>query len=805
MSDDLKISLKLYRKLQLQKERLSSGPFEKKVIAETLASMERYKTATLLALQTGGLGIDQALSKRHRGASFRSWISANLVTLCCEGIPGAGKTVIASTVVDHLRLQSGLNPSVTRPASFLSGLLDSSVTSTFSMHKERAIQTGENLFGSIIKQLAEGHLQKFFPFVKNLYKARNRTHERPLSTDLVSMLGSMLRTFQHNYIVVDALDECTDEVKDSLLNGFDSLQKVCNLKIMLTSRPNTITGLSDYPNAGFLEIRARNEDIGRYISSRVPSEPRSFASFRKKPELVALVIGTMTLRCQGMFLLARLHLDSVARTMSAAALKANLQRLPRQLNTTYDGAIRRIEQQDDEHADLARRVLAWILYASRSMTILELQHALAIESTQSTQGIDEHIFNASDIIYSCAGLVTLDKKTDTIRMVHFSAQEYFSATRQTHFPNGQLTIAAACLKYLNSDLFSRGRFRDENEVENRRKECPFFDYAARFWGHHARESGSDEALFSTILDFMNSKSNLSCATQAAMRQFLYHSWTQYPTDSPVLPPLLIAANFGLVDITISLLEQGADVDEYAPTSNGIGALGIASQNGHLEIVKILLDRGANLHKAQSHGISPLYRAASMNHPKVVHCIVKHDSETIHLRNIWESSASNPYAAGASSQHTMLQYLFEQGAVVNVRGCHGNNVLHGTVCGGADPAIIRLIIGIAKEQGKMHSLLNGRNMYLKSPLHDAVERNRLAAVSVLLEYDPETGADLEGRTPLHWAVSKNYPALAKLLLEKNRDPGFVNKRVGPKFKDMTALEMAVEKQYMEIIKIISEVL
>ncbi|KAL9032897.1 MAG: hypothetical protein Q9180_006242, partial [Flavoplaca navasiana] len=166
-----------------------------------------------------------------------------------------------------------------------------------------------------------------------------------------------------------------------------------------------------------------------------------------------------------------------------------------------------------------------------------------------------------------------------------------------------------------------------------------------------------------------------------------------------------------------------------------------------------------------------------------------------------------YAAAANSQHSMLQWLYDKGAVVDVRGLHNNNVLHGTVCDGADPAIIRLIMETAIKQGKTHSVLNARNMHGKSPIMDAVERNRLAAVSVILQYEPldlET-TDNDGRTALHWAVLHNLPAMTKLLLEKSWSATFVNKRAGPKFKNMTALEMAVEKGYVEIIKIISEVL
>lgn len=115
--------------------------------------------------------------------------------------------------------------------------------------------------------------------------------------------------------------------------------------------------------------------------------------------------------------------------------------------------------------------------------------------------------------------------------------------------------------------------------------------------------------------------------------------------------------------------------------------------------------------------------------------------------------------------------------------------------------------IAIQKGKTQSVLNARNMHGKSPIMDAVERNRVAAVSVILQYEPLDLeiADNDGRTALHWAVPRHLPAMTKLLLAKSPSATFVNKRAGPMFKNMTALEMAVDKGYVEIIKIISEVL
>ncbi|KAI4236556.1 MAG: hypothetical protein L6R40_006112 [Gallowayella cf. fulva] len=905
-------------------------PFERKAVAETLTNLERYKTAFLLALQTVqsevsnsirrnlediGSDVRQSreaiewlrdsqldkdyemmlqwisplsfhlvhndnLQRRHgdtgdwilREPSFQSWLSAGLDTLCCEGIPGAGKTILASIVVDHLRLQGESRSTIHGSSSTTSGRTDSSLTYLFCTYKERATQTAENLFGSLVKQLAEAYPKRFSPYVKELYQTRNDTYERPLLADFVSMLASMLRSFRRNYIVVDALDECADEIKDSLMNGFETLQQICSLRMLFTLRPGTITGLLDLNKTAFLEIRARDEDIGEYLSSRISSERRSFASFKKKPELVTLAIETITASSRGMFLLARLHLDSVARATSAAALKASLQRLPRQLNTTYDEALRRIEDQDDEHAALAKKLLAWILYASRSLTVLELQHALAAESTEPPQGVDEeYIIHPDDIIHSCAGLITLDKKTNVIRMVHYSAQEYFSANRQTHFPSGHEDLAMVCLKYLTSDLFSNGRCKDKTELQSKGEINPFLDYAGRFWGHHAQQAISNERMTSEVLRFMKMSQNLSCATQVAMQEFMHRSWDKHPADGPVLPPLVIAAKYGLVDVAASLLDASADVNVLARQPDGVSALGVASQNGHLEVVRLLLNRGANVQRPHVQNVSAIHRAASNNHPLIVELLLQFDPQAVRARNSYgktalhdaaergfvdvvqvlirheaglrgkdnakktplsyaAASGSIPcvqallesgvsvdhseagvkqatYAAAAASQHSMLQYLFDKGAQVDVRGIHKNNVLHGTVCGGADPAIINLIMETGQKQDRVSSLLNARNMHGKPPLMDAIERNRLAAVAIMLGFDDlDLGiVDNDGRTALHWAVWRNFPAITRLLLEKSKDKAFVGRRAGEKFGNMTALEMAVEKGFVENIKIISEAL
>jgi hypothetical protein len=129
-----------------------------------------------------------------------------------------------------------------------------------------------------------------------------------------------------------------------------------------------------------------------------------------------------------------------------------LKNLPTSLDTTYKEAMHRIESQRDDDAQLGRKVLSWITYAKRPLTVAEMQHAVKVEPT--TTGIEEEELISKDILVSvCAGIVTVDHESNIIRLVHYSAQEYFLQKGSVHFRDGEQEIANACLTYLLFENF----------------------------------------------------------------------------------------------------------------------------------------------------------------------------------------------------------------------------------------------------------------------------------------------------------------------------------------------------------------
>ena len=117
--------------------------------------------------------------------------------------------------------------------------------------------------------------------------------------------------------------------------------------------------------------------------------------------------------------MAKLHMDSLVSKSSLRAVRNALKTLPTQVNATYDEVIARIRAQNPDDRGLADKVLSWIVYARRPLSLQELQHAIAV--TPDMFDMDpEALVDELISLDVCVGLVVVDRKSSIIRLVRKS-------------------------------------------------------------------------------------------------------------------------------------------------------------------------------------------------------------------------------------------------------------------------------------------------------------------------------------------------------------------------------------------------
>lgn len=185
---------------------------------------------------------------------FRAWVKTEKQTLFCPGIPGAGKTILTSIVVDDLwnRFQSDDTVGI----AYL-----------YCNFQQQDKQKAEDLLASLLKQLAQSR-PSLPDSVKSLHKSRKRTR---LSLDEISRtLHSAAAMYSRIFIIVDALDECQarDGHRTRFLSELFKLRSY-GANIFATSRSiPEITGSFD--GSISLEIRATDDDIRKYLDGKLP-------------------------------------------------------------------------------------------------------------------------------------------------------------------------------------------------------------------------------------------------------------------------------------------------------------------------------------------------------------------------------------------------------------------------------------------------------------------------------------------------------------------------------------------------------
>ncbi|KAJ7772855.1 ankyrin repeat-containing domain protein [Mycena maculata] len=667
--------------------------------------------------------------------TFQRWKLDRGKTLWCCGMPGAGKTVLASIIVENLRAELE-SPEIGVAVIYLN-------------HKETEIQTPSNLLAAVWRQFV--FRKSLSEDIHQLYETHRERRTRPSLEDTHSILRSTVSEFSSVFIAVDALDEYPDGERNTLLRRLLSLGLTVNL--LLTSRPhiNIAHSIPKHSDLETLEIRAKEEDIYRHLDAQILDSVRLSNHIRNCPDLREEIEEQIVRRSDGMFLLAKFHIDSLTTKHTVRAVRNTLKNMPIDLENAYDEVVERINWQSEDDKTLAWRTISWIVNAKRALRVPELREALSVQSGDTNLDPD-NLLDSDIILSSCAGLVVINAKDDTIRIIHYTVQTYLEQIQARAFPHSQSAITTTCIAFLTFEALLENMHNP-----NLLHQYDFLDYAVEYSLIHARGEPEIE-IQQTILTFL--------ANCSVWRELW--NWG-HGYEIPRSPARLWVAAFfrlghicrhlmredgagivfqqaaleGLTDVVRLLVQNGADVD--AKEGEYDSALQAASVRGHEETISLLLDHGANIDARGRYGTA-LQVASYFGHMQ---------------------SACLLIAAGANSNAPAGCYGT---ALQAARSRRAYDIVELLLDHGADPIAAKLSFLEASEQGdaKMAKLLIERgadmNKNYRLALRAASRAGHEGIVRLLIEHNTDSRREQYYNTALWEASLNGHEAIIRLLIE-----------------------------------------
>ncbi|PKK52219.1 hypothetical protein CI102_2821, partial [Trichoderma harzianum] len=126
---------------------------------------------------------------------------------------------------------------------------------------------------------------------------------------------------------------------------------------------------------------------------------------------------------------------------------------------------------------LAWRLISWLTCSMRPMTVLELQHALAVEAGDNSL-LKNNIPKIEDMVSACGGYLTITTDMNTLQFTNEALGKWLEKTWYARFPNAHDYITDICVTYLGFDTFETGFSDSDNAFEKRLRSYALYHYAA---------------------------------------------------------------------------------------------------------------------------------------------------------------------------------------------------------------------------------------------------------------------------------------------------------------------------------------
>lgn len=149
-------------------------------------------------------------------------------------------------------------------------------------YKDQLEQTTANILAGLWRQLVHDK-DAMSDDVKALYRKHADRDTRPSLDDVTEVLAKEVCRHQKVYVIVDALDECSETSRLELIEKIQKMQPT--LRLLVSSRQYDSIARQFEGNPRF-EIKASTNDVRAYVAGRITKGSRLERHVIKDPTLV---------------------------------------------------------------------------------------------------------------------------------------------------------------------------------------------------------------------------------------------------------------------------------------------------------------------------------------------------------------------------------------------------------------------------------------------------------------------------------------------------------------------------------------
>ncbi|KAI8681114.1 NACHT domain-containing protein [Fusarium keratoplasticum] len=369
---------------------------------------------------------NNARNKRHLGTAewafntdqFRNWLTGDgPAVLHVTGKIGSGKTILASSIVEHLC-------QIRQPNQFISFF--------FSRFDNSTTLASDTIIRSLVQQLLSVAPMETMnaTLASEIADCLQKTQDNFFSLDTLGKLYETASKFTQDwFILIDGVDECESEQQRLLYDFLSRFLDTCSgpqrIRILFSSRETTKQEIEkSFDSVGRLITGTSNTsaDIVAFAEDVIVAKLARGELVVRDPEIIGDILQAIASKEEGMFLWAFLAIEDICSGTNDKEIREALQEIPTDLPTTFDRALSRIAKRRNQK--IASEIFGWTTAARQPLTLAQLQEALSVKVGQRNLHPDDLVSGIDRITVWCENLVCVEETDNTVHFSHHSIREY---------------------------------------------------------------------------------------------------------------------------------------------------------------------------------------------------------------------------------------------------------------------------------------------------------------------------------------------------------------------------------------------